>query len=278
MPTETACESASITANPAPGRPGRDSRAGRGEGASATPRPGRPGILRPKRPAAPLAAPGPVPSLARPLAADPNPPLEAAPLFRARITAADGEAFLARGPGGRTLPAKRAAGCLLLPEPGDLVLCHGGGDGLTYVVSVLERAGTRAVLDVGADLTVRGGETMRFEAKTVAVEAGEALSLEAPDLSLTGVRGRLGFLRLSVLADALDAKLRGLTSVVEDASALFGGLSLKARTAIRLVETEMVRAGRLRQLVRERFFVRAGRAAILADEDVSIDADKINLG
>jgi len=83
---------------------------------------------------------------------------------------------------------------------------------------------------------------------------------------------------LDLLTGSLTAKVKRIASTAASIDCVTGDLTQKIRTAVRQVETEIVRAGGLRQFVRERFLVRAGRAAIMADEDVAIDGDKINIG
>ncbi len=185
---------------------------------------------------------------------------------------------LAEGAGGVSLDARRAAGCLLRPEVGDVVLCHAQNGAPVYVLSVLERTAGVPVLDVEGDLNIQAGGRLGIEAQDVRVGAGRILQLEAPDVNLTARTGRLRFLGLDLLAGKLNARLGHLSSVATAIDSAVDCLTQKIRTGVREVGTEIVRAGGIRQFVRDRYLLRAGRADILADEHVTVDAKKINLG
>lgn len=164
---------------------------------------------------------------------------------------------------GAAIVARRAAGCLLRPEPGDTVLVHLPQSGQAYVLSVLERGEGPAVLDAAGALRI---------------EAAGSLDLAADELRLRGRTGRFDFLCLSVLVGALTAKAGRIATVAAALDSRIGDLTQKVRLAVRQVDTEVVRAGGLRQFIRDRFLVRAGRADVLADESVTVDAKKIHLG
>lgn len=182
------------------------------------------------------------------------------------------------GAGGVTVEAKRAAGCLLRPEAGDCVLCHAQPGEPVYVLSVLERTAGAPVLDVEGDLTIRAGGLLGFDAQDVRIGAGGGLKLEATEMSLTASTGRMRFLGLDLLAGKLSARLGHLASVASNIDSVADSLTQKLRASVREVGTEIVRAGGIRQFVRERYLLRSGRASILADEDVTVDAKQINLG
>jgi hypothetical protein len=164
---------------------------------------------------------------------------------------------------GCVIEARRAAGCLLRPEPGDTVLVHAPEAGEAYLLCVLEKAAGAAVLDASQDLRI---------------QAAGRLELAAPEVRLHGKAGRFDFLGLDLLVGALTTKAGSISSVAAAVDSRVGDLTQTIRLAVRQVETEVVRAGGIRQFIRDRFLVRSGQTTIIAQDDVTVDAKKINLG
>ena len=185
-------------------------------------------------------------------------------LLRGKVLASEGTAYIQVAlDDGPTTAARRAAGCLLRPEPGDTVLVHVPEVGDVFVLSVLERANPMAVLDVPGELRI---------------EATSRLDLTAPEMRLQGRTGRFEFMGLDLLAGTIAAKAGRVAAVAAAVESRIGDLSQNIRLSVRQVETEIVRAGGIRQFIRGRLLIRAGRASVLAEDEVTVDAKKIHLG
>ena len=79
---------------------------------------------------------------------------------------------------GRQYHVKRAASCLLLPEPGDKVLVSGDGEGGLYIIAVLEqRANGRTTVQVNGVLALSADE--------ISLAANHSLALKAESFNLT---------------------------------------------------------------------------------------------
>lgn len=165
--------------------------------------------------------------------------------------------------GGDVATARRAAGCLLRPEAGDTVLLHVPEAGEAYVLSVLEKKEGVSVLEAPGELRI---------------ESSRRLDLAAPEIRLRGASGRFHFTGLDLLAGAMTAKVGRVAAVAAVVESRIGDLTQTVRQAVRQVETQVLRAGSIRTFIRDRLLVRAGRAAILADDEVTVDAKKIHLG
>jgi len=149
---------------------------------------------------------------------------------------------------GHRLSARRAAGCLLLPETGDKVMLLQEREGQCYILHVLDKSGETATLD-----------------------APQALRISAPDVEIAGVRGRLSFLQLGLAARECTLQARTLRTLAES-------LVQRAARSLRLVGAERLRAGSVQARVRGRWSLDAGEAALLAKKDVTVDGEKIHLG
>jgi len=185
---------------------------------------------------------------------------------------------------GRHIIARRAASCLLDPEPGDVVLAYLGGQSVrsgqagqdgrggpgwqggqrAYVLSVLEKAEPSSTLSFPGDVSLKS--------------PGRA-SLSGRELDMSAVSGSLSFVDLSVASSSLRMRLNKAVCLARSVETTVGSLVQRLTRSFRQVaETETLRAGAVRQFITDRFFQRSGNATILADGKVKVDADKIELG
>lgn len=179
----------------------------------------------------------------------------------------------------QALAAVRAAGCLLEPAPGDLVLLMRQAGGTHYVLNVLEKEESACTLRFPGDVTVdasQGG--CSIQARDVAITGQNSAALFAKELTLAGHRGRLRFAGLDVLARTLDARIERIKSVAEKIRLTASNLTSHVGRVLRLTGFELHRARSVRTEVDERFAVQAGQASILARDEVTVDAEKIHLG
>lgn len=201
-------------------------------------------------------------------------------IYQGRITAWSSKDYMVRLQDGRNLLARRAAGCLLRPEAGDLVLIAVADGQSAYILSVLERASQDgSCLDLGG-ISFReesGGLKMELERLEVGVR-GRA-SLSAADLESRAARGSFYIGRFSLFSKrALFHSekmgfLGGLCHFVMD------GLIQRLRFSRRSIEgIDFCRAGRMRRFIKEVLFMKARRTSIKAEEKMKIDGRKIDLG
>lgn len=145
--------------------------------------------------------------------------------------------------------ARRAASCLVLPEPGDRVLAATGRDGVHFILHVLARANHEE-----ADVGVPGVHRLTIRQPQVAVHARE------------------------------DIALRALRNV--DVCAAGGTLALSARNLFATAHDSLVQAARhvvgtaehylldVKQLLK----LHGRQALITADGDVKVDGERISIG
>jgi len=159
--------------------------------------------------------------------------------------------------------ARRAAACLLDPEPGDVVLIF-SGDREAWVLTVLEKATDASRLSFPGDVSLTSpGRT----------------AIAGRELEMTAVSGRLRFVDLSVASGALRVSLEKAVCLAKAVESTVENLVQRLGRSFREVaESETLQAGSVRQFIKERFYQRSGNCAILADEKVKVDADKIELG
>lgn len=209
------------------------------------------------------------------------PTAERTPLLdTGRIQAVLGDDCIVASPSG-LIRARRAAGCLLEPQPGDKVLALIAPEA-SYVLHVLERKDTPARvilpsqtsletlpghpggLTVRTDSILMRGKDMRLESDSLLAEAG-ALDLRANVLTVTGRFLNRHFTAVrDVCAHAFQRVGRS-----------FGLYGKRIQRVDDVLETT---AGRVRLSAREAMRIRARDAEVRAEESVSVDGKRINIG
>jgi hypothetical protein len=195
--------------------------------------------------------------------------------------------FLDAGAGAAAVAdrALRAESCLIEPECGDTVLvCQGVAVGLTsvpYILAVLSRADAQQgvlALPGGARIRAEAG-ALAFVASDISLEGAHSVSLKAPQLAVTAAEGELRFNRLASTIGELSASLGSVRTVAQAVTSTVGRLVQKATNSFRWTENlDESRAGRMRLQVAERFHLKSRHASVIAEGQVKIDAEKIDLG
>jgi hypothetical protein len=166
---------------------------------------------------------------------------------------------------GARVTARRAASCLVQPEPGDLVLL-GGSAARGYVLAVLERPGDRPLrLAVAGDMEIAAeGGRLTLGAETLVVEA-ETGQVAVRDLALSGGKVAARFRRITLVADAIESLVTRLLT--------------RARRSYRFVEeTEQLRARDIDHRAGGHLHLRGETAALHAGLLVKVNASQIHMG
>lgn len=165
---------------------------------------------------------------------------------------------------GAELQARKAAGCLLTPQIGDTVLVLRAAEQGHYVLNVLEKAQPDSSLDFPGSVQLKA--------------PNGSCELQAREVALSGVSGSLRFARLDLLAQSLHSRVDQLVSAVSAASMAAARVTSRIGRLVRCSGFELHRARSVRTEVSGRFSVSSGQTSITAEQDVSVDAGKINLG
>jgi hypothetical protein len=202
-------------------------------------------------------------------------------LYRGVVADEAGGAWrVTRPDGAGAAVARRAAGCLLAPRPGDLVLVlEGGADEERFILSVLDRASGPSVLEFPGGLEVRapGGDVL-IGSRTFGVEASQEAAIASPRLSLAAGDASMRFGVLDLLARKLEAGLEQVTSACDSVRFAASTFWSRIGRSFGSVGFALTRAKRMRVEVEGRFGVKSGQASILAKDEVTVDADRINIG
>lgn len=211
-----------------------------------------------------------------------------APLFSqpflsyARVREKTDSGFLLHGDAG-SFSAERAAGCLLAPEPGDLVLLSADVSGKAHILCVLERerpeSPNRLVLQGTSSLEVQSGSFSMMAEGGIHLGSMEALSLTAPCFSLCATQADISLEETRMAGKNLTASLERIRTVAQTMDTFVKNWVQRMVSCFRYVkEHDEKQCASARELVSGTLTVQTGNSVHTAEGHVKIDAEQIHLG
>nr|WP_329955959.1 DUF3540 domain-containing protein [Burkholderia cepacia] len=190
--------------------------------------------------------------------------------------------------------ARRASGCLLEPDIGDCVLIWApvsshappvddgdSGAPCTYVLTVLARGdSSRATITLPGDAVLESStDGLRIDAPRVAIAARDRIDADAPHIGLSAQEGRLRVAHLDACAQSIDGRASEVRLVAKHFTATIDRVLYRLGDCFRRVRgVDDTRAGRVRWQVNERAHLHARDVTLLADRQVGIDGERVELG
>jgi len=173
----------------------------------------------------------------------------------------------------RRIRAVQAAGCLLTPEAGDVVLLAESAEEKTYIVSVLTKNNAHtAHINLPADTVVsaQGGDLLLC--------ADKRITLNAPEVHIYADKGVAEIRDTRFTADTVELSISRLRAV-------WGAVELRAERVVqrisRLYRRIRMEDSQLEQLhcsVDKTYTIEAGDVTIEADERLRLDGERVELG
>lgn len=182
------------------------------------------------------------------------------------------------------MTVRRAASCLLVPEPGDKVLVSGASAGECYVIAVLERAASACTLQrlhLSGDtcLSVEGGSLQLISERRIEMKSGDTVSLDAPKLEARASRARFIIGELACIGRSWSATLGKLGLIGEALEIVAERVSQRLTHSVREVEQiDQVRSGQIDYRASGTTSLRGQNTLVTATELVKLDGDQIHLG
>jgi hypothetical protein len=176
--------------------------------------------------------------------------------------------------------AVRAAGCLLEPGEGDLVLLvqdyFGGG----YILTVLERDPDKpAIVDTPGNMILKAGGSIDIAGEDVNLSGTEQLDLVAPILNLRTRDGRIESENLSITGKHLSADLISVKTVLGSLESSIGRLVERiGRYYARVEELADMKYKKLRCIVQDSMLMKGRDVTVRAEKNINMDGKKINVG
>ncbi len=205
-----------------------------------------------------------------------------ASLHHIRLTIQDAQRFAALHKGER-LWLTPAAGCLLAPEVGDLVLAsvtHDQG----YILTVLERARP----DATAEISMPGGLRVTLPQGKLEITAAQGISMSsATDIEIEAEQWTALFKKANIACQTLQVSGVSVQSTWQSRSDICSGthLQVAARnenlygsSVRRISGHEESTADSMRQLVARDWSLQAASADLDAKDRVALNANSIQIG
>jgi hypothetical protein len=203
----------------------------------------------------------------------------AADLVQAKVVDAGEDICRLTGPAG-SFTARRAVSCLLQPAAGDTVLAAEVA-GSTWILAILVRGESPAVLQLPADSTVKvaqGGLKFAVQ-EDLTLAAGRELSAVAPQVTVQAVRAGFTLGALQLAAGLVEATVEQVKTVAEFLDTVAERVRLKAGSSHREVEDlEHLQAGQLYYSIKNVLNLRGKHAVMSAESEVRLDGERIHLG
>jgi len=176
--------------------------------------------------------------------------------------------------------ARRAASCLLVPEPGDRVLLALEPE--PFIVAVLERGGEQPAalrLDGDVRLEVPSGKLDIAASEGVRLRSDRAISLLSRALRIESGSGELLFGRLEAVASATRAHIGKLSLVADTCDVVAERIAQRAKRAYRFVEElDQLRARYLDHRADDLLQLKGKNTVLTAREVTKIDGEQIHVG
>ncbi len=183
---------------------------------------------------------------------------------------------------GRTWIARRAASCLLAPEPGDEVLISGPDPARVYLIAVTVQADPgRATLEAQGELVLRSREAnvLLQGAGEVALQGGTGVRIDTPQYAVHAEDERHTCKRVRMVAESLHATVGETRLIGRTYDAALDRLTVMARLSMRSVaEVEQVRAGTIDYQAGQSARLHAAYTLVTGSELVKVDARQIHVG
>jgi hypothetical protein len=177
--------------------------------------------------------------------------------------------------------ATKALACLVEPMVGDRVLVALAGDGSAYVLSVLEREGTRTELVVPGDLEIRvpAGRCVVGAKGGVDLVSSAHVGVTGEEVRVHARAGTFFVEQLAHVGSVVATKVDELKIHAAALDATVERVTERLKRVYRFVsEFDHLRAERVDWAAKKNMSLRAENAVVIAEELVKIDGSQIHLG
>ena len=173
-------------------------------------------------------------------------------------------------------PARRAAGCLLEPQVGDVVVLEMAEGG--WVTAVLERGSREPARIEAAELTF-AGRHVRFSGERVCIASEGTTTLAASRAYLSAREAPWAVDALDLKGDAAEVDACAADVAAATSDGLFERLITRVSSAVRRVlDIDRLRGAEVDLAAREAASLRGRAAVIRAYETVAVEGGPVQFG
>lgn len=177
---------------------------------------------------------------------------------------------------GATWTCRRAASCLLRPEPGDTVMVSGPDRYRLYLIAVVEKADPSASrIEAAGDVTLTA-----MTGGCVSLESSSELRLHGGRmLNMTASKASCAVTEMDFSAQTTEASVGHLRFFGKAIESVVDRMVQMARTALRIVdETDQLRAGHVDHEAKETVRVHGRHTVVTGQDLVKVDSAQIHMG
>jgi hypothetical protein len=182
---------------------------------------------------------------------------------------------------GLTWSCRRAASCLLKPQPGDTVMLSGPDRFRVYLIAVIEQAdASMSRIDAPGHMTLGGEGSVSIEsAGDVRLCSGGALDMRGERWDVQAGSGHCRIEELRVTARTVDATAGRLRAAGKVFETVADRMVQMARNALRMVdEVDQMRVGHLDCKATQTVRIHGRHTTVTGKDLVKVDAAQIHMG
>jgi hypothetical protein len=177
---------------------------------------------------------------------------------------------------------RRAVGCLVEPQVGDLVLLSDGGDSETsYVLNVLAREEndiSKLCLPGGVTLSTHGSQ-LTVTANDINLQGRDSVAMTTARLDVNAVAATARVMHLQSWSDTIETTATRMVTVTKTLTEQVGRMITRVRESWRKVEgLDETQAARVRVYVQGSHQLDAEHVTVNAEGFVRVDGKSINIG
>lgn len=181
-----------------------------------------------------------------------------------------------------TIIANKSFSCLLQPEIGDEVMYSRNETNQNYILSILHRPReSTAKIEMESDLVISSskGKVSILANQALQMVSAEQLDLLSSKINMVSQQATVSINKTNLSGDSVNANVTHLNVIAQSISTVANHLTQKLQNSFRLISgMDQSKAGNVMTSVKNLFSVHARQSAILAKDDVKIDAKRIHMG
>ena len=176
--------------------------------------------------------------------------------------------------------AHKADSCLLVPMVDDLVLMATAGDQGAIIISVMVKKSGDSDIALKGRAAIRADSgPLTLSGDKLSLQGADSLDMNAPRIDISGLTGTALFHQFQFKAVHLKALVKKVAVKLNIHDFVAQRVTQRIGNIYRRIDgLEQTMAGRIRHIVRERFSIKSKNASLLAEREIKMNAEKINLG
>ncbi len=178
--------------------------------------------------------------------------------------------------------AKRAFSCVVNPEVGDKVMYCCDDQQQCHILAIIERpVHQNATLSFQGDVAIdssRGSLSITGK-EGVQMASAESVTMISENVNVLAQKGLINISDVTFSGEKAASHISSLTTFAKSIDTVADRVSQKLKNSFRMIEgVDQTKAGDVLTTIKNLFSLRSRQSAILAKNDIKIDAERIHMG